>query len=334
MTTSAKPATFLSTTQGLTTTRVNVPTTTLATTPATSQGVLLKYRQLKKSLYIWNPGNKNKDDVDWWAWTPRNIQLLVSVCKIHGFSHVMVFTGSVYWDWKSSWSQQKVPFEDMFITLFGELRRAGITVTATFYLNDEPNDMTNYQRAADVGATFVRFNSANPQSAVSGVDGDQEPEKVSAEYLEMNRLLAGGKLQVGASLKPAWLKPASKTPTPLQAVLGSLTSGMIMAYRSDAREVRSLADEMLAQAASIGASASVAVETSWRPPPEETLWALARSDPSSFIKMLVDLDEHLAKAGKAYQGLVLHDYEGYFKAMYGVLATDYPAAEVTELFSR
>lgn len=154
----------------------------------------------------------------------------------------------------------------MFINLFSELRRAGITTTATFYLNDDPNDMTNYQLVGDVGATFQRFNTANPQSAVSKIDGDQEPDHVSTDYLEMNRILANKtSLQVGASLKPAWLREvfgAGAARTALQAALGSLSSGMMMAYSSDSGTVRSLADMALVQAASAGSFVSVAVETS------------------------------------------------------------------------
>lgn len=224
----------------------------------------------------------------------------------------------------------------MFINLFSELRRAGIATTATFYLNDDPNDMTNYQLVADVGATFQRFNTANPQSAVSKIDGDQEPDHVSTDYLEMNRILANKtSLQVGASLKPAWLREvfgAGAARTALQAALGSLSSGMMMAYSSDSGTVRSLADMALVQAASAGSFVSVAVETSWRAPAADTLWAMASRNQVAFFELLVDLDDHLRRQpGGAYQSLVLHDYEAYFMAMYGVRATDYPTAAVTKL---
>ena len=39
-----------------------------------------------------------------------------------------------------------------------------------------------------------------------------------------------------------------------------------------------------------------------------------------FFRVLIDMHRHYS-AAEAFQGLVLHDYEGFFEAMYGIKAT-------------
>lgn len=53
-----------------------------------------------------------------------------------------------------------------------------------------------------------------------------------------------------------------------------------------------------------------------------------------FFQMVADMEEHYRYGadGDAFQGLVVHDYEGFFEAMYGTKATAYPTP-VTQLYA-
>ena len=212
---------------------------------------------------------------------------------------------------------------------------------ACFYLNDAPNDLSNWQRAADVVSAVHHFNQAFPDSRLEGIDGDQEPQSISSEYLQMNEVMRarreelGSEITLTASLKPGWLSRTYQGQAMLQAALTSLDVGMIMAYRSSAELSQAWGDQALVLAAAAGKGMCVAIETSPRAPETDSFWEMASTDKTRFLQMVVDMDEHYRSGADSslFRGLVIHDYEGFFEAMYGMKAPDYPGRVVTTLYA-
>lgn len=71
-------------------------------------------------------------------------------------------------EWDTYFSQNRLPHESYFIRLFAALRLQNITTHGCFYLNDDVNDLTNAERAADVVSSVVAFNAQHPDSAITG----------------------------------------------------------------------------------------------------------------------------------------------------------------------
>lgn len=291
-----------------------------------------RYIQIPKALYVWNPGDLSS----WWDWTAANIDLLLSVCRVHGFKRAIVFIGSVQWDWEHHFAVGQLPHQEKFVTLFAELRRVGVMPYACFYLNDSPNNLANWERAADVVSAVHKFNEAFPLSKIEGLDGDQEPTHVSEDYLKMNQAMMarrdslGSPLHITVSIKPGWLRSTIGNSVAAEKVLDSVDAGMMMAYSSQVATSLQWGDQALALGEVAKADVSVAIESSFRAPRTDSFWDLAQ-EPMKFFQLVVDMDDHYRQFASVFQGMVVHDYEGFFKAMYGVAATAYMPSRVESL---
>jgi hypothetical protein len=299
-----------------------------------------------KTIYVWNTGDLGKR---WWEWDERSISLLASFCRVHRFSEAIVFIGSVQWDWMDHFSHGQLPHQERFRALFAALRAAGVVPSAAYYLNDAVNDLSGFERAADIINSVVAFNRAFPGSALAGVEGDQEPTHVGPEYQRMNAAMfarrdallgeGGGKLVLTASIKPGWLRRQLNGRPMAEAALEHLDKAMIMAYSRSVDLSLRWGDQALSMAAKLGRQLSVAVETSPRAPTGDSFWKTLVGGNCGFCKffnMVVDMDAHYSSGpyASAYRGFVVHDYEAYFEALYGVKATEFTDTQVKSLYHR
>jgi hypothetical protein len=311
---------------------------TTSTTTFTKNSDKDLYVAVDKTVYVWNIGDL---DQNWWSWGTAQIELLVSVCRLHGFRRAIVFIGSIEWDWEQHFRVKKIPHEEKFVMLFGALREAHVVPYVAFYLNDAPNNLTASERAADVVSAVHNFNVAHPNSAVAGIEGDQEPTNIDDDYLSMNAAMQtrrdaiNTKLELAVSLKPGWLRRQYSGVPMVDVALRNVDAGMIMAYSRDPQLSTRWGDQALALASSRGRRLSVAIETSPRAPDADSFWKMASgTERISFLRNVVDMDAHYRAGAYAgtYHGLVIHDYEGYFEAMYGMKVTEYPANVVSALW--
>jgi len=297
-----------------------------------------RYVAVEKAIYVWNVGDLGHH---WWDWSAPQIELLVSVCVAHGFKRAIVFVGSAQWDWQQYFRLNMIPHEERFVNLFAALRQAGVTPYAGFYLNDSPADLTGWERAADVVSALHHFNEAHPDSAVAGIDGDQEPTNIGDEFLSMNaaqhirRDELKTNLTLTASLKPGWLRRRFDDSSMASLAMEDMDAGMVMAYSSKAELSIRFGDEALALAAPADKDLWVALETSQRAPASDTFWDLASNDKAEFLRLVAGMDAHYKASvhAEAYQGIVIHDYEGFFEAMYGCKAPAWTRTIVSGLYT-
>merc|ERR1712151_353997 len=109
----------------------------------------------------------------------------------------------------------------------------------------------------------------------------------------------------------------------------------MMAYSSDSTISTSVGDKALQFAASARQGASIAVELSWRAARTDTFWELVSgSGQPTFFEMIADMDAHYRNSqySSAYEDLVIHDYQGFFKAMYRVTAHAFSGEAVKSLY--
>jgi hypothetical protein len=170
----------------------------------------------------------------------------------------------------------------------------------------------------------------------AGLDGDQEPTHVSEDYLKMNQAMMarrdslGSPLHITVSIKPGWLHSTIGNSVAAEKVLDSVDAGMMMAYSSQVATSLQWGDQALALGEVAKADVSVAIESSFRAPRTDSFWDLAQ-EPMKFFQLVGDMEDHYRQFASVFQGMVVHDYEGFFKAMYGVAATAYMPSRVESL---
>lgn len=290
-----------------------------------------QYVKADKALYVWSASTaKPTPRTSNHAAITRNddglADRLAAFCKLHGFSRVHLFLGSAEWDWESQWKQHKLDDEDRMAATFKALRGHGLELHLMWYLNDEPNDLSNHKRAVDLVDTIAGFNKRHPDSRITGLHCDQEPDTTEAyaslkEMFELvaarNKELKAG-LELGAALKPLWLRQDWQGRKVFQHLVDALDTATIMAYSNNPALVKQLAAPLLQYCEKAKKHAEVAIETgSYNAAPEETFTKLVQDEPAKFLETAAALAADLAKA-KGFDRLAIHDYSQYFRALYGV----------------
>ena len=298
------------------------------------------YQALNKSIYVWNTGVRSGKN---WS-EDQNAERLVNFSRMHGFRRAIIYVGAVEWHWGNYFSQFQLPDQQEFVYLNYQLRQAGIEPVAAFYLNDDPNDLSNHLRAADVVQTIHAFNQAYPESAFFALEGDQEPNAVGEDYLAMNQAMLdrkqvlGASFPVGAALRPRWLNRESNygLDSELADALTTLDEGMIMAYSNQRNISRSFANRSLEHSQSAGNKPIyVAIETEDLEGTignEDSFYEMVASeDKTEFFQMVVDMDEEY-RGHPLYRGMVIHAYKGFFEVLFGHTPDQHPDADFTHLF--
>eukprot|EP00704_Kipferlia_bialata_P011959 g11959.t1 len=173
------------------------------------------------------------------------------MCHRHGVEAAYVFVGSVYWEWPDYYRLGTLPYQGGIETLAGLLAGTsdqGVSVpvcadgetsvdgscgpsTATYalaYLNDERNDLSYWERAADLAKAVQSVYSAavaegREDSSIRGIIMDQEPDEsflyptllrmlclMKDEMASLAETLGTDRAQLGSFIKPLW------TTAPLQ----------------------------------------------------------------------------------------------------------------------
>lgn len=309
----------------------------LAMPTAAHGDVFTSYQAVKKTIYVWNPG------ASWWAWMENgSAERLVAFCQMHGAHRAIVFIGSVQWEWPTSFQQGQLPHEPEYVYLGAKLRQAGIEPVASFYLNDAPGDLTGYAKAADIVTALAGFNARHPDSALVGLDGDQEPGSVTPEYMAMNSGMEARKAQlgatfpIGAALRPKWLSDPSTQGrgSGFADAFATLDDGLLMAYRSTQSASVTWGMQGLDIAAMLSKPLHVAIETAdlGSGNADSFYPMVAAADKTPFFQMVVDIDR--SYAGKPfYAGFAIHAYKEYFTTLYGVSPEQYPSTTFDSLYT-
>jgi hypothetical protein len=289
------------------------------------------YVKAHKGLYVWNASTKKP--------TPRAsnhralaantdglADRLAAFAKLHGFTRVYLFAGSIQWDWESLYQHHKLFEEEKLAETVAMLNRQGVEVHLMWYLNDEANDLQNHERAADLVNAVAGFNQRHKQAHISGLHCDQEPDKTEAykaltemftQMSARNKELKAG-LSLGAAFKPLWIRQDWQSRKVFQHLLDALDTATLMAYSNKPATVKQLAAPLLAYCEKVGKVADVAIETGgYNAAPEETFSEVVKTDPAEFLEIAGSLADDFAKL-KGFDQLVIHAYAQYFNGLYGI----------------
>lgn len=168
------------------------------------------YKEQKKSLYVWSHSTTNRiDGTPAWILLIKNrqgeIEKLADFCSLHGFNNVILFAGSVEWEYEDYYSKGVLPYEEDYVYDIQYLASKGITTDLMIYLNDDPNNMTDYRHIEAVARIARRLRDEGVPLNVLHID--QEPSKQN-RYADLLRMLsiASQYIDIGVSLKPQWVR--------------------------------------------------------------------------------------------------------------------------------
>lgn len=325
-----------------------------------------KYVTVPKSLYVWSHTTDNKfgDKPAWQVMLEDKhdeIAYLCAFCKQHGVSEVYLFIGSAEWEWDTYFSNLQIPHLQAVRSAIAKLTTHKITTHPMVYLNDEPDDLSNYERMAQIAEAVKLFKNANPSLLIGTLHIDQEPANPTkyADYIRMLNL-AAQELPISVAIKPLWVRTELAviedsfslfdlaleldTLIDIQSiaerfsdVVYYLTShATMMAYSNTKAQIEKLATSAMDSAVRVGkqyTESAIEVGYTNNLPIEETLHYSLVEDKQRWFDNFLDLNASFAKSAKdrsLSHRIVIHDYSQYFYSLYCDLPvakphiTDYP----------
>ena len=193
------------------------------------------------------------------------------------------------------------------------------------YLNDDPNNMANYQYAEKIAQTAEALRQ---QVEFVGLHWDQEPSKKDAYYDLLSMLqLSARHIHTSSTIKPLWLRQSvqecltsdeilqldiKNTGQSLaQALCEICHSGALMAYSNDYEQVSAFMKQASEISSAVGKNCVSIVETGFTNdlPEDETLCYEFRKDPSAFYKYVADRSAQ-------YSTVAIHDYAQFYYDLY------------------
>lgn len=317
------------------------------------------YVATPKSLYVWSHTTENRigNKPAWQVMLEDahdEIAYLCAFCKQHGVSEIYLFIGSAEWEWDAHFSNLQIPHLTAVRSAITKLTAQKIKTHPMVYLNDEPNDLSNYDRMEQIAEAVKLFKDSNPSLLIGTLHIDQEPSDPTkyADYIRMLNL-AAQKLPISVAIKPLWVRTelaviedsfslfdlALELDTLLDIqsvaerfsdVVYYLTShATMMAYSNTKIQIEKLATGAMDSAMRVGkqyAESAIEVGYTNNLPIEETLHYSLVADKQGWFDSFLELDASFNKSAKERSlshRIVIHDYSQYFYTLY----CDLPAAK-------
>ena len=291
------------------------------------------YQNTPKTLYAWNSVSRKKiDGVSNWLLLLKNenqsFDKLIEFCNIHGFNAINLFVGSVQWEWQDYFRHHILPMEAYLKDNIAKANNNGIKVFALYYLNDEPNNLKDYQLIEDFVASVDSFNNRYPAASFVGISGDQEPwqKEVYQDYLQTNKIIKNkinqlnSDLITSVALKPLWVDQLydgyKGEKAFFEYVLEDVDQAALMAYYDDVDMIKNIALPVLAYANNTGQKIDIILETGWiNVLDPNTFYEEIKKDKKGFLDFVFNLNQDL-KVNDSFSNIVIHDFTQFFKSLY------------------
>lgn len=309
-----------------------------------------EYAAMKKGLYVWSHHTANRlgGVPSWIVLTQNNhgeMQRLVDFCNMQGIDKVLLFAGSVEWEYDDYYSQGLFPYHEDLLFNIRFLQTQNIDVDLMVYLNDEPNNLTAYTRMEDVALLVKRLNDEG--MSIGSLHIDQEPSKQN-QYKKLLEMLSLSRqhVPIGVSLKPQWVRERladiqafftieqvrhlpefadfqpTKDTTFSDLVLMVAPNSTMMAYSNEPDTILSLGKQALDSAMRVGLSRlDIAMETGFvnNLPEEETTHYWIQANKPLWFKRFRCLGGRLEKYARELgleSKMTIHDYAQYYTTLY------------------
>ncbi|CAL6050389.1 Conserved_hypothetical protein [Hexamita inflata] len=263
----------------------------------------------------------------------RAFDNLLEFAIYHGFKQLYLFAGSVEWDWEYSFSVHRLPEHDFFVEQLKKLYANNIEVNLVVYLNDDVNNLANWERIKDVAETIKVVNEVVP---VKTLHLDQEPSQPQQYEALINMLsMANSIYPTSSTVKPLWTRQkmedvalffseafnktisARNTESEtkfeyfVDMVINATDSSEMMAYSNEYAKIRSLSQFYVERTKIFGKPGTNIVETGFinQLPEAETLHYQFQKNPDEFFEFVSDMS-------KTYGTVVVHDYMQYYFTLY------------------
>ncbi|TNJ26306.1 hypothetical protein GMRT_13341 [Giardia muris] len=309
-----------------------------------------EYAEIRKGLYVWSHHTANRlNGVPSWIVLTQNnhgeMQRLVDFCKMQGVDKVLLFAGSVEWEYDDYYSRGVFPYHEDLLFNVRFLQTQGLDVDLMVYLNDEPNNLTAYERMEEVAQIVKKLNKEGTN--IGSLHIDQEPSKQN-QYKKLLEMLSLSRQQcpIGVSLKPQWVRERltditafftiddvrhlpefkdfqpTKETTFSDLVLMVAPNSTMMAYSNEPDTILSLGRQALDSASRVGLTRlDIAMETGFvnNLPEEETTHYWIQANKPLWFKRFRCLGGKLERYAQELglkTKMIVHDYAQYHTTLY------------------
>lgn len=143
------------------------------------------YIAASKSIFVWGPSIESTiDNVSSYEVLLSSSSTglahrrhLAQFCSVHGISNVKVYIGCAQWDGET-FSRGEIPFIDGVASLISTMSELSpsTTVSLITYVNDEPNNMTGWERITELVESILLYNdSVGDGQRIASIIIDQTP---------------------------------------------------------------------------------------------------------------------------------------------------------------
>ena len=212
------------------------------------------YNNIVYWLWVWRPSFSNKvNGKPAWhlLYDDKKVQkILIDFVKKQNIKRIFLYIGSIQREWDQYFKNKRLYNERWLVHLLKELKDNDIEIYWLFYINDNPNDLSNYERVKDLVKAVANYNRHYPEASFDWLQIDQEPYKIGIypkflNFLKLTySLCKSNNLKVQLATKPLWVTQKYHN-KPFVDILSKYVDELVlMDYYDDLWKIKELANNM------------------------------------------------------------------------------------------
>ena len=205
-------------------------------------------------LWVWRPSNHTY--IDWkLAWhilydNPYQQNLLVKFAKQNNIKKVYMFVWTIHWTWRKYFSKGMLYNEQWLYNLIKKLNKNWIAFYALYYLNDDPNNISEYKKTEDLINAIYSFNNKYKNVKIEWIQIDQEITDTSKynEFIKALSFITQNANNHGLisqiAIKPLWERQILNWKSFVSIIMNNVNEWILMAYSDKINTIKKLGNKI------------------------------------------------------------------------------------------
>lgn len=275
-------------------------------------------------IWLWNISNSNK--INWknsWMEIYDNTnqqKLIINFLKQQNISKLYLYIWSIQREDETYFSKNKLYNEIWLYNFMKELNKNNIIVYWLYYVNDDVNNITDYEKISNIVTTIKNWNTKYNDAKFAWIQNDQEVNDPNLywNYLKMldytNNLLKNTDIINWVTIKPSWVDKTYDNKNFLKIICKSTDEVFLMDYNNNLDNIINLWNKSL----KICNNINIWIET-WEKNAEknETLSQEIKDKGVAYFKVnILKKLQNSFNNSTSFKWISIHDYNQYFQHIY------------------
>ncbi len=239
---------------------------------------------------------------------------LVNFVKTNNIKKVYLFIWSLQWNWDSLYSKHKLYNEQWLSKLLTRLNQLWVSTYALYYINDDPNNLDNYEKVSDIVQSVADYNTRYPNAKFVWLQLDQEvyKQEVYDKFLSMLKLIEKNTNKYNlinqVALKPLWARQDYNWEKFVKKISDIIDEWVIMAYDDELKTIENIANKAFYWKLDIWIDLWKNTTNSW-----ETLYdEIKKNGLNWFDNQILDKLNNDYSWNNLFEWVSIHHYVSYF----------------------